>query len=379
MTELAPVLTGCRVLVTAQRRGGELGAALTRRGAVVEQVATLGVVPNIDEATLVRRTQELISRPADVLVVTTGIGFRGWLDTAETAGLAEPLLKVLGRTRLVARGPKARGALQAAGLTADWVAESETSAEISTFLVGEGIAGSRIAIQHHGAGDTALDDAFRAAGADTVALEVYRWGPPTDPAAVARAAADAGAGKYDAVLFTSAPGAVAWLESLRAADSLDAVRGLVAGGALLVAAVGPVTAEPLAYAGMLALQPTRARMGALTRLVITELGGDRHAIGTAHGRLRIRAGAVTLDHRPIQISPSGIAVLRRLAATPGQVVSREELLQVLPGDSSDPHTAEVAVARLRESLRAAVGDAPLVRTVIKRGYVLAAGQPAVAS
>jgi uroporphyrinogen-III synthase len=55
------------------------------------------------------------------------------------------------------------------------------------------------------------------------------------------------------------------------------------------------------------------------------------------------------------------------------VVTREELLEVLPGDSNDPHTAEVAVARLRESLRCATGDSALVRTVIKRGYMLVAG------
>jgi uroporphyrinogen-III synthase len=373
MSELAPVLAGCRILVTAQRRGGELGAALSRRGAEVHQVPTLGVVPNIDEHTLVLRTTELVARPPDILVVTTGIGFRSWLDTAETAGLADELLEALSGTRLVARGPKARGALQAAGLSADWVAESETSQEITEFLVGEGVAGQRIAIQHHGAGDTGMDDTFRAAGAAVVPLEVYRWGPPTDPAAVDRAALDLGAGRYDAVLFTSAPGAVAWLGSLDRAGATDLVRDRVTDGRLLLAAVGPVTAGPLAYAGMLALQPSRSRMGALARLVITELGGDRHAIRTVHGRLRIRAGAVTLDHRPIQVSPSGIAVLRRLATAPGHVVTREELLQVLPGDSCDPHTAEVAVARLRESLREAVGDSRLVRTVIKRGYVLAAG------
>jgi uroporphyrinogen-III synthase len=44
---------------------------------------------------------------------------------------------------------------------------------------------------------------------------------------------------------------------------------------------------------------------------------------------------------------------------------------VLPGESTDPHTAEVALARLREALQAGAGDRRLVRTVIKRGYVLA--------
>ena len=42
------------------------------------------------------------------------------------------------------------------------------------------------------------------------------------------------------------------------------------------------------------------------------------------------------------------------------------ILSSLPGGSTDPHAADVAVARLRESL------APhrLVRTVVKRGYRL---------
>ena len=74
---------------------------------------------------------------------------------------------------------------------------------------------------------------------------------------------------------------------------------------------------------------------------------------------------------PLAVPPSSLAVLRRLAATPGHVVSRDALLDVLPGGSDDPHRVEVAVARLRESLRASGVDARLVRTVVKRGYLLA--------
>ena len=368
-----PVLTGCRVLVTARRRADELGAALAQRGAEVVHAPTLGVVARIDEEELVRRTADLVAAPPDIVVVTTGVGFHGWLETAEAAGLGERLLEALAVSRLVARGPKARNALQAAGLRADWVAESETSAEVADLLLVEGVSDRRIAVQHHGAGDTAIDDAFSGAGAEVVPLDVYRWGPPQDPAAVAAAARAAGAGHYDAVLFTSAPAAQAWLESLDCARVRGAVATQVERGRLLLAAVGPVTAEPLAFAGMVARRPLRSRMGALVRLVMTELGSDDRALATPHGRLRVRAGAVTLDHRPVAVTPTGLAVLRRLAENPGRVVSREELLRVLPGEPTDPHTAEVAVARLRESLRGATGDGRLVRTVVKRGYVLTAG------
>ncbi len=370
MTELTPVLAGTRILVTAQRRSDELASALTRRGAEVVVAPTLGVVPHIDEETLLRRTREVLATGVDTVVVTTGIGFRGWMDTAEAAGLGDPLVAALGNARLVARGPKARGALQAAGLRADWVAESETSAEIVEFLLAEGISGQRIAVQHHGAGDPHLESRLVDGGAAIVPLEIYRWGPPTDPVAVADTALEVAAGAFDAVLFTSAPAASEWIAELDRQGLAEVVRDLVTGGRLLLAAVGPVTAEPLANAGLQPVHPDRSRMGALVRLVILTLGDEAHSVRTPSGVLHVRASAATLDHDVLPLSPNGLAILRRLARTPGEVVSRDRLLDVLPGDSRDPHTAEVAVARLREALTPYVGERTFVRTVIKRGYVL---------
>jgi len=366
MTELTPVLAGTRILVTAQRRSDELASALTRRGAEVTVAPALGVVPHVDEDELLRRTRAILDDPVDTVVITTGIGFRGWMDACEAAGLADDLVKVLDGVRLVARGPKARGALQAVGLKADWVAESETSAEIVEFLLAEGVAGTRIAIQHHGAGDPHLEEQLTGGGAEVIPLEVYRWGPPADPAAVTDTALDVAAGAYDAVMFTSAPAAIAWLEELDAQGITEIVRDLVAAGRVLITAVGPVTAEPLVNAGLAPVYPDRSRMGALVRLVILTLGDEAHSVLTPSGVLHVRASAATLDHTLLPLSPNGLAILRRLARNPGEVVSRDRLLEVLPGSSSDPHTAEVAVARLRESL----GKHALVRTVIKRGYVL---------
>lgn len=139
MSGLAPVLVGCRVLVTAQRRSTELSDALARRGADVVVTSTLGVVSHIDEQGLLARTRDILRSPVDTFVATTGVGFRGWLETAESAGLAEQLLGALADVRLLARGPKALGAMQAAGLKAEWVAESETAAEVADLLVTEGV------------------------------------------------------------------------------------------------------------------------------------------------------------------------------------------------------------------------------------------------
>src|SRR5690606_14224339 len=162
---LRQVMAGCTVLVTADRRKEELGAALGRRGAQVRYAPALSMVPHVDDDRLHAATLALLDDPPDVVVVTTGIGFRSWIEAADAHGIADPLLAVLAGARIVARGPKARGAIQAAGLAADWVAESESSAEIADLLLGEGVAGLRIAIQHHGAGADGLDVVLAEAGA----------------------------------------------------------------------------------------------------------------------------------------------------------------------------------------------------------------------
>ncbi len=363
---LRPVLSGTTVLVTAQRRADELSGALQRRGAEVTTASALGVESHLDEAGLLAATRELVADPPDVLVVTTGIGFRGWLDTAEASGLGHDLVEALAQTRIVARGPKARGALQAAGLVPDWVAESETSAEIVQLLLTEGVDGLHVAVQHHGAGDDGIEKALQGGGAVTTTLVVYRWGPPPDLEAVERSVVAATAGGYDAVVFTSAPGASAWLEVVERHDGLDALRSLVSAGRLTLAAVGPVTAEPLVSRGFAPLVPERYRLGALVRELIVHLGEDAAAIALPDGQLRLHATTATLDHQPLPVSPSGLAVLRLLAERPGTVCSREQLLAVLPGEATDPHTAEMAVARLRE----AIGRSAVL-TVVKRGYRLA--------
>lgn len=363
---LQQVMAGCSVLVTADRRAAELGTALARRGAVVHHAPALSITNAVDDAALLAATADLVEHGVDVLVVTTGIGFRSWVEAADSHGLGDALHATLAQARIVARGPKARGAIQAAGLTPDWVAESETAAEVGELLLGEGVEGLRVAVQHHGAGSDGLDGLLTAAGAQVVPLVVYRWGPPPDPEALRRSVVAAAAGEFDAVVFTSAPGAEAWLSAADEAGVLPSLRERFDDGTV-AAAVGPVTARPLVRLGVTPLQPERGRLGALVRALVEHFTHAEHlAVDTVRGRLCVRSRVALLDGEVLPLSPSGVEVLRLLASAAGGVVTRAQVLAVLPGDSQDPHAAEVAVARVRESV-----GRELVRTVVKRGYRLA--------
>ena len=274
-TDVGNELSGRRIVLTAQRRAEQLASALGRHGAEIVHAPTLSVIPHSDDPELVARTRELIELRPDTVVVTTGIGFTGWGEVAETAGLHEEWHAMLAGARIVARGPKARGAIQAAGLTADWVAESETSAEIAEVLLGEGVDGLRIAVQHHGAGADGLDEAFAAAGADVRSLIIYRWGPAPDADAVIDAVREVAQRGCDAVAFTSAPGAAAFLAVAEEQGLLPAViEAFNDAHGVVAAAVGDVTAAPLHEQGIRTVIPERFRLGALTRTLVSELAGS---------------------------------------------------------------------------------------------------------
>lgn len=265
---LSGALEGRRLVLALDRRADELAAALQRHGARIQHAPAMSMIPHVDDPQLLARTAELLDAPPQLLIVTTGVGVRGWFEAADAAGLGQALRDALARTFVIARGPKARGAAQAMGLGVGWVAPDGTSAEILDHLEGADLTDVRVAVQHHGSGADGLDEFLLDAGADLVALTVYRWGPPRDPEAVHRSVLDCAAGEVDAVLFTAAPGTENWLAVAERAGALPGITEHVRSGRVLMAAVGPLTAGPLEARGLPAMIPERSRMGALVRAVV---------------------------------------------------------------------------------------------------------------
>src|SRR4249919_3753833 len=143
-------LAGFTVAITAARRKQEFGAALERQGATVVYAPAVKIVPLADDTRLQETTRRTLSKGVDIAVATTGIGFRGWMEAAEVWGLAEDLLKHLSRAELIARGPKVKGAMRAAGLTEHWAPESESTIEVLEHLLSRPLHGKKIAVQLHG-------------------------------------------------------------------------------------------------------------------------------------------------------------------------------------------------------------------------------------
>ncbi|NEA16270.1 uroporphyrinogen-III synthase [Streptomyces halstedii] len=359
-------LAGFTVGVTAARRAEELGTLLTRRGATVLHAPALRIVPLADDSELRAATGQLLDKAPDVVIATTAVGFRGWIEAADGWGTGDRLLDVLRGAELLARGPKVKGAIRGAGLTESWSPGSESMAEVLERLLGEGVEGRRIALQLHGEPLPGFVEALREAGAEVVGVPVYRWMPPEDIAPLDRMLDVTAARGLDALTFTSAPAVTSYLNRAEARGMLPEVLSAL-GHDVLVACVGPVTAQPLQARGIESVQPERFRLGPLVHLLCARLPARAPALPVAGHLVEIRGHAVLIDGVPRPVPPAGMALLHALARRPGWVVSRAELLRALPGSGTDEHAVETAMARLRTAL----GLSGLVRTVVKRGYRLA--------
>lgn len=362
----AQPLKGWTVGITAARRADELAALLQRRGATVLHGPALQIVPLTDDSELLAATRALVADPPDVAVATTGIGFRAWIEAAEGWGLGDDLVATLGKATLLARGPKAKGAIRAAGLREEWSPASESSVEVLERLLDQGVDGRRIAVQLHGAPLRDFVDSLTAAGAQVVEVPVYRWLPPTDTASLDRLLDACCNGSLDAVTFTSGLAALGLLA--RAAERgltdqlLHALRRDV-----LPVCVGPVTAAPLDDLDIPSVRPERMRLGAMVQTLTAELPRRARRLAVAGHQLELRGQAALVDGELRPVPPAGMALLRALARRPGWVVPRAELLRALPGSGEDEHAVETAMARLR----AVLATPGLIATVVKRGYRLA--------
>ncbi|AXE86291.1 uroporphyrinogen-III synthase [Streptomyces sp. Go-475] len=359
-------LAGFTVGVTAARRADELGALLQRRGAAVLHAPALRIVPLADDSELLAATKEIIEQLPDIVVATTAIGFRGWVEAADGWGLGEELLSRLAGVRILARGPKVKGAVRAAGLTEEWSPSSESMAEVLDRLLEEGVEGLRIAIQLHGEPLPGFVEALREGGAEVVGVPVYRWMPPEDLGPVDRLLDATVSRGVDALTFTSAPAAASFLSRAEERGLLPEVLAAL-NHDVLPACVGPVTALPLQSRGIDTIQPERFRLGPLVQLLCQELPARARSLPIAGHRVEIRGHAVLVDGDLKPVPPAGMSLLRALSRRPGWVVSRADLLRALPGSGRDEHAVETAMARLRTAL----GTPKLIQTVVKRGYRLA--------
>lgn len=356
-------LEGFRIGVTSHRRSQDLIEALKRRGAEVLHAPALKIAPVQEDVSLIEDTRAIIAARPELCIATTAYGMRRWCEAADTFGIGEQLLETLGATRMFVRGPKARGAVRAAGLADVGISSDETTATLVDMLLAEGVRGKTVAVQLHGYTDVRQLERLRMSGATVLTVTPYRWVKPDGEDRLPRLIEAACSGNLDVLTFTSAPAVDAMWST---AHEMGLYKQLVESLKTTVstAVVGPITAQPLIDAGLQPLVPDRFRMGALIRLVVEHLALNHvRRLDTVSGRVELRGRSLRIDGEPIELAPAPLLLLRALMGAGGTVLSRESLSELLELRGS-VHALDMTVSRLRSALP----DGRLVETVVKRGY-----------
>ncbi len=318
-------LSGFTVGVTADRRADDQAVLLGRLGVEVVRGPMLRTELGPADDELRAETERIVADPPDILVANTGFGIRAWWARAATWGLDAALTDALGRTRLVARGPKAAGALRSLGLPVWWRSPTEQLDSVAAHLVEVGVDGLDVALQLHGDDDRRVGDRLRAAGASVRELPVYRWVRPADDRAAVALIRRCCAGTVDAVTFTAGPAVrhlVDLAEALGVADELLAALN----GRMVVACVGPVCAGVAREVGIVGpVVPEHWRLGALVTLVGATLAARCWEVPVGAGTVTIRGGRLVGPDGGEQLAPPARRALALLIGRSGGPVSPAEM------------------------------------------------------
>ena len=365
------MLDGFTVGVTADRRWEEQVALFERRGATVLHGRTIRTLPLGVEDRLRAVTDDLVARPPRFVLANTGIGIRSWFAAAESWGVDDALRRALAGAAIYARGTKASSAVHANGLEVVARGRSERLAEVVDIVLELLRRGERVALQLDGGPPPVESDRLRDAGADVVEVPVYDWLLPDDPRPAVRLAEGVIAGRVHAVTFTAGPQVRNWVE-LAAEHDLDvALVDALAAGDVVVGCVGPVCADAAEAAGIprhrMAV-PRIARLGPLVRAVAEALVARTATVRLDAGELVLAGTVARIDGDRVELTDTEARLLASLAARPGTVVAKEDLLRLVWGEAADDtHVVEVTIGRLRRRL-GAHGSA--IAAVPRRGYAL---------
>jgi uroporphyrinogen-III synthase len=257
-------LGGLKVVSFESRRAKEMAELIRRYGGEPISAPSMREVPLSENHAALELLPKLEAGKFDLLILMTGVGTRTLNELLLTKYPQERILSALGKTRLVARGPKPVAALKELGLqTAITVPEPNTWREVLATLDGSiDLHGKHVAVQEYGIPNPELVSGLEQRGAAVDTIAIYKWALPDDVGPLQAALKKILNGEADVALFTN--GAQAdHLFRIAAENKLDEKLRLACNN-LVIASVGPVCTEVLEQFGLKPdIEPPHPKMGAL--------------------------------------------------------------------------------------------------------------------
>lgn len=271
-TSMERPLEGRRIAFLESRRASELAQLIERAGGIPYRAPALREVPLEDDTPIQRWVERLIADDFQIVIFLTGVGCRLILECAQVHGRLAAAVAALGRTRVVARGPKPSSVLKQHGVPIAFVPpEPNTSEELLEELARWDIAGQTVGVQLYG-GETPylrrLRRGLSELGAQLIEVAPYRWEGPIDDQPLRDLIGACLNQEVDALAVLSSSQIHHLFEVAGEDGQEEALRQALNQAGILVAAVGPVTARAIEERGVrVALQPAHPKMGHLVKAI----------------------------------------------------------------------------------------------------------------
>ncbi len=238
---------GLRVLSLESRRSKEIEQLIANNGGKAMVAPSTREVTDSNAEEL-KFAANLLQDQFGAVIFMTGVGTRALIAAVEPVCSPAQFVAALGRTKVVARGPKPIAVLREFGVPVTLsVPEPNTWREILEILDQNSdkvsIQGGRVAVQEHGLPSSELYEGLRDRGAEVVPVHVYQWALPEDTNPLREAITAVSRNQVDVVMFTSS---VQLVHLLKIADDMNLRNDIVAAlNRTVIASIGPVTSETL--------------------------------------------------------------------------------------------------------------------------------------
>jgi uroporphyrinogen-III synthase len=264
-------LGGLRVAIFEARMASALADLVSRQGGIPVAAPALREVPLGDNPAVRTFADTLQAGGFDVVIFETGVGVRMLVESLAARIPRPGWASALGKTKVVARGPKPAAALRELGARVDLhVPEPNTWHETLAMLDARlPVAGLRVAVQEYGKPVPELTEGLEHRGAIVTRVPVYRWDLPEDTGPLRAALREVAEGRIGAALFTSAQQIEHVLQVAAAEGIEDDLRTALA-TRVVVGSIGPSTSAALRAHGLpVDIEPEHPKSGHLVAAVAT--------------------------------------------------------------------------------------------------------------
>ena len=254
---------GLWVAAFESRMAAEMMQLIERHGGRPLVAPSMREVPLEQNSDVLQFGARLLAGEFAMVILLTGVGTRFMLKVLDTRWPRAQSLAALGKTILVARGPKPIAVLREQGMQPTIaVPEPNTWRDLVKALddMGQPLKGMNVAVQEYGVSNALLLEALRERGALVLRVPVYRWALPEDTGPLMNAIRAIMRGEVDVVLFTNAAQVDHVLQIAKDLGGIDSLRQAL--GKTVVSAVGPIVAERLRDCRLpVDFEPSHPKMG----------------------------------------------------------------------------------------------------------------------